>query len=360
MTDCHSLTVCLVHAVTRATPLTALRSANSQADVIPSAARPAALPRWNDVSTEAAPEISISIHSSLADVEDEWRRFERIADCDAVPDLRMARGVASSYRNSRRRGAGRRCRAFRLRPAWRNRIHPAARHRSAAFDTAAALARPGSVRLQRAAIVARFRASAFRRAAFLHCGGSCTHEMQADRAVAPRLGRIREDAGDDRRPDQSVHLPRPDAQRQQRAYHAFGRRLGNVLSRQALVGDAPARPRQAQAHVPIRRHPLCDRRRRGRCQEDARNIDAAEELVIRAQGHSRHVRAAGLPGILSRCRVQSGDAASGPCQPHRDRRRPARRRISRSCSAIATITSCRAIATDGSRIMGRVRCIFAN
>ncbi len=201
----------------------------------------------------------------------------------------------------------------------RNRIHPAARRRSAAFDAAAALARPGSVRLQRTAVVARFLASALRRSGFLTLWQKLHGEDAGRSAVAPRLDRIREDAGDGRRPDQSVHLLEPYAQRQQRAYHAFGRRLGNVLPRQALVGDAPARPRQAQAHVPVRRHPFRDRRRFGRCQDDARNIDAPEELVIRAQGHSRHVRAAGLPGILSRRRVQSGDGASRPCQPCRDR-----------------------------------------
>jgi CelD/BcsL family acetyltransferase involved in cellulose biosynthesis len=63
----------------RATPLTALRSANSQADVIPLEAGQAVFPRWTDASAEAVPDISFNIHSSLAAVEDEWRRFERVA-----------------------------------------------------------------------------------------------------------------------------------------------------------------------------------------------------------------------------------------------------------------------------------------
>ena len=42
----------------------------------------------------------------------------------------------------------------------------------------------------------------------------------------------------------------------------LGERLGKILLRQALVGDAPARPLQAPAYVAIRRHSLHDR---GRC-----------------------------------------------------------------------------------------------
>jgi CelD/BcsL family acetyltransferase involved in cellulose biosynthesis len=48
-------------------------------EVIPLEAGPAAFPRWTDVAAEAAPEISFSIHNSLAAVETEWRRFEQIA-----------------------------------------------------------------------------------------------------------------------------------------------------------------------------------------------------------------------------------------------------------------------------------------
>jgi CelD/BcsL family acetyltransferase involved in cellulose biosynthesis len=60
--------------------LTAFRSANSQVDVTPLEAGHATFPRWTDVSAEAAPDISLRIHNSLAAVEDEWRRFERVAE----------------------------------------------------------------------------------------------------------------------------------------------------------------------------------------------------------------------------------------------------------------------------------------
>ena len=57
------------HAVTRATPSTALRDANTPVDVIPVA-------RGADA---AAADISLRVCSSLADIEDEWRRFETVA-----------------------------------------------------------------------------------------------------------------------------------------------------------------------------------------------------------------------------------------------------------------------------------------
>jgi CelD/BcsL family acetyltransferase involved in cellulose biosynthesis len=64
--------------------LKAFRSASSQADVIPLDAGPAAFPRWTDASAgasaDAAADISLHIHNSLAAVEDEWRRFERVAE----------------------------------------------------------------------------------------------------------------------------------------------------------------------------------------------------------------------------------------------------------------------------------------
>jgi len=80
MTFARSLTVRPVDAVTRATPLTAFQSANSQVDVIPQEAGRAAFPRWRDIAAVAAPNLSFSIHNSLAAVESEWRRFERIAE----------------------------------------------------------------------------------------------------------------------------------------------------------------------------------------------------------------------------------------------------------------------------------------
>src|SRR5271169_314259 len=155
MTFARSLTVRPVDAVTRATPLTAFQSANSQVDVIPQEAGRAAFPRWRDIAAVAAPNLSFSIHNSLAAVESEWRRFERIAE--GTP-FQTYEWLAAWYRHIGIRDSAVPAvvRPFRRR---RNRIHPAARHRLAARAAAAALARPGSVRLQRAAIVARFLAT---------------------------------------------------------------------------------------------------------------------------------------------------------------------------------------------------------
>jgi CelD/BcsL family acetyltransferase involved in cellulose biosynthesis len=64
--------------VTRATPLTAFRTATSPVD-----AGYDTHPRLTDSSREIATDLSLSIHTRLDDVEDEWRRFEEIAECTA-------------------------------------------------------------------------------------------------------------------------------------------------------------------------------------------------------------------------------------------------------------------------------------
>jgi CelD/BcsL family acetyltransferase involved in cellulose biosynthesis len=64
--------------VTPATPLTAFRSAGVAAD-----AATAAPLRRVDSSGKLPSNLQLRIHDTLADVEDEWRRFERVADCSA-------------------------------------------------------------------------------------------------------------------------------------------------------------------------------------------------------------------------------------------------------------------------------------
>jgi CelD/BcsL family acetyltransferase involved in cellulose biosynthesis len=41
----------------------------------------AAVPRWTDLSREFAPDLTLDIYSSLDAVENEWRRFEQVAEC---------------------------------------------------------------------------------------------------------------------------------------------------------------------------------------------------------------------------------------------------------------------------------------
>jgi CelD/BcsL family acetyltransferase involved in cellulose biosynthesis len=67
-----------VHAVTRATPLTAFGNATVTID----AAQPPAAHRM-DVPRELSAHVSLAIHSELAAVESEWRRFETVAECTA-------------------------------------------------------------------------------------------------------------------------------------------------------------------------------------------------------------------------------------------------------------------------------------
>ncbi|MFZ3225383.1 MAG: hypothetical protein WA230_07685, partial [Xanthobacteraceae bacterium] len=61
-----------------ATPAATFRSATAPVD-----AGQAALSRLADSSQELGPELSVSIHTRLDDVEDEWRRFQQSAECTA-------------------------------------------------------------------------------------------------------------------------------------------------------------------------------------------------------------------------------------------------------------------------------------
>lgn len=67
-----------MNAVTRATPLTAFRDAAATIDLAPSAAA-----RRPDLSRELSSRLSLAIYTELSAVEDEWRRFERMAECTA-------------------------------------------------------------------------------------------------------------------------------------------------------------------------------------------------------------------------------------------------------------------------------------
>lgn len=67
-----------VNAVTRATTLTAFRN-----DASPVDARAAAAVHGGERSREAPPRLSLHFYTDLTTIEDEWRRFERVADCTA-------------------------------------------------------------------------------------------------------------------------------------------------------------------------------------------------------------------------------------------------------------------------------------
>jgi CelD/BcsL family acetyltransferase involved in cellulose biosynthesis len=66
-----------MNAVTRATPLTALATAAITPDVAQAASR------RPDLARDLASHLSMAIHTDLAAVESEWRRFEQIAACTA-------------------------------------------------------------------------------------------------------------------------------------------------------------------------------------------------------------------------------------------------------------------------------------
>jgi D-aspartate ligase len=67
-----------MNAVTRATILTAFRN-----EAAPEDAHSAAAMQRGERSNEAPPRLSLCIYGDLRAIEDEWRRFERVADCTA-------------------------------------------------------------------------------------------------------------------------------------------------------------------------------------------------------------------------------------------------------------------------------------
>ncbi len=247
----------------------------------------AALSRLADLSRELGPELSFSIHTRLDDVEDEWRRFQQIAECTAFQ-------------------------SFEWLATWQR--HIGARDGTVPIivvgrfaDGATAFILPLAVETRRsvrrlcwlgqelgdynAPLLARDFCAA-RHARSLPCAvAGAAHAPAIRSRAALRLDRIREDAANGRRPEQSLHQPSRHAERQQCAHHAIGRRLGELLSRQALFGDAPARPHQAQAPVRVRRHSLRNRRRAGRFAANARYVVGAEEAgFLRARAFPTSLR----------------------------------------------------------------------
>jgi len=79
----------------RATPLTAFRNAR-----LPAELKPAAVPRWTDLSREFASDLALSLYDSLDAVESEWRRFEQVAECTPFQTFEW---LASWYRHIGRR-----------------------------------------------------------------------------------------------------------------------------------------------------------------------------------------------------------------------------------------------------------------
>ena len=167
--------------MTRATTLTVVRNAPSPPDAITPAIAPTAGHR-SDVRAN----LSFHIYGDLAAVEREWRRFEH-ADCTAFQTFDWL-AVATAYRYARRRCDRRLASAFRRR---RHRLHPAVLRRAGACGTAAVLARPGTVRLQRAAAGARLLAAHPARNGSARCGKSCRRNATRSAASATTGSNLR-------------------------------------------------------------------------------------------------------------------------------------------------------------------------
>ncbi len=217
-------------------------------------ARAAAAHR-SDVRREVPPGLSFHIYSDLAAVEAEWRRFERVADCTAFQTFDW---LASWQRHVGEREASARslpsavsatatslssCRSASRRTVWRG--GSAGSARNCATTT-------------RRCSPATFR-SASRLNAFSQPGTSCKRRCRCEPLLRYdwiEFEKMPQKIGAQLNPFTYLGVT---PNRQRRASDPARRRLGKILRRQTLVGDAPPRPRQAPAYVAIRRHPLRDR-----------------------------------------------------------------------------------------------------
>ena len=130
--------------------------------------------------------------------------------------------------------------------------------------------------------------------------------------------------------------------------------------RQTLVGDAPARPHQAQTYVPVRRGSFHDRDRYRGCAADARNADGSKKPIPDAKRHCRHFRPARSSRILSRSGFESEDPASRARQPRGHRNGLRGGEFRDRISAIAITTCSRASWTPRWRVTDRACFICVN
>ncbi len=209
------------------------------------AAGHAAFPRWTDAAAAAVPEISCSIHSSLAAVEGEWRRFEQAAD--ATP-FQTYEWLAAWHRHI----------------GIRDGVVPAVvvgrfTDGETAFILPLAIDPRRSLRRLRwlgqdlcdynAPLLARDFSQRITPSGFLALWQELRGEMQADpqsRHDWIEFEKMPETVGAQINPFTCLDLT-PNANS---AHITLWTAIGKRSIGQALVGDAPARPRQTQAHVP--------------------------------------------------------------------------------------------------------------
>ena len=113
---------------------------------------------------------------------------------------------------------------------------------------------------------------------------------------------------------------RRSSQSERRLRDRARRELGNVLYRQALVGDAPARPHQGEAPRRDGRGALRRSARQRRDRAHARNADRAKGEILRPHGRAEHVRASRPCGVLPRHRDRRAHARPRAPEPARRRR----------------------------------------
>ncbi len=247
----------------------------------------------------------------------------------AVPDLRLALGLATPHRRADRRDARGRDRQARR----SNRVPAAARGRARHACAPPHLPRRGTVRLQRAAaapdfstlVGANFPALWSEIGALLQATPALRHDTIA-------LTKMPAVVGAQKNPMLSlaVHLNPSGAYEMALGtdWETFYTGKRSSATRRRDRTKLKKLGRDGRGEVRQSGHAGGNRR-------FARNADRAEEQAVRPHGRAGHLRAAGLRAVLPRARRRPQACAH---QPHRRRRRQGRDQSSASHTTAATIT----------------------
>ena len=317
-----------------------------------------ALARLSGLSRELSPDITLNIHTSLAELEDEWRQFEQFAECTPFQTF--------EWLSAWQRHIG----------ALDHAIVVVAVGRFADGNTAFIL--PLAVDPRRfvrrlcwlgqelcdynAPLLARDFSQHIAPARFVTIWRNLQTHIQSD----PKRVMTGSTSRRCRRPSASrsiLSLSCRDAQCQRAHITQLGDDWETFYRDKR--SSATRRRDRAKRQVTCRnsaKSASSDRRGAEDVLQTLETLWEQKTQHLRAQGYCRHFRAAGLPGTFRRLRAESAYAASGSRQPHRDRRRLRRGEFRDHCSATAIITCCRV--TDDTAPLQRhsvpARCICAN
>ena len=274
--------------------------------------------RGNSRPISASSSMTISTRSKA-----EWRRFEHIADCTAFQTFDW---LAAWHRHIGRGKASGRSSSSAATPTAKS--HSSCRSPSCrTLGTAAVLARPGSVRLQRAAVGARFFAARHTRK-FPRRLARAARQMQCEPPLRYdwiEFEKMPKKVGTQLNPFTYLDVtPNPSS--------AHLTQLGDDWEKFYFAKRSSAtrrRDRAKRRHMSaIRRHPLRHRDENQRCAATLETLIDQEARAFARRGIRDIFARPGLREFFLDLASNPKTRHLVPYQPRRSRRRPARRRIS--------------------------------